>query len=271
MTEARDTDNPSDDETNNLSILPALAFGVGLGTVFAYLVFFGIWKRLPAGGPSAWAEFGDYYGGLVNPVAGVITVFLVFFTLKATRKEARKTRGEMQKQLKQLVDAQILTDLHRRIEGIYGIWKATLERRLDVQLIELMVGGNRVAHPMSLAWVFENVDYAELFQGDQWEIRQEDRDPFDDAMIGAAAVVREIDVSLQAYDSLSPGFHLTDFYRLRMLKAASMLCDLKLVAPVLRDRFDAAGARLKALTIPPTERESQVVADASPAPADATR
>lgn len=222
MTEVEATDNPPEDETNKLAFLPVLAMGVGLAVVLAYFIYFGVWKRLSPGGPGTWAEFGDYFGGLVNPVAGIVTVFLVFFTLKATRKEARDTRAEMQQQRRFFVTQQRLTDLHRSLEGVMAEWRLLIERRKFEGYIDPRNSSTHV-----------DVIWRELFEEDNvsanaeaWRKnvgnghgRSDISDEFDDAV----QLLQELETYCRAYDEVVGNNDLTDFYRRRVSKAAKLL------------------------------------------------
>lgn len=42
-----------------------------------------------------WGQFGDYFGGVINPVVGLITVFLVVMSISIQRKELRASIEEM--------------------------------------------------------------------------------------------------------------------------------------------------------------------------------
>lgn len=250
MNETAVQNQPADNETNKLAFLPVLAFGVGLGVVLAYVIYFGVWKKLPAGGPDAWANFGDYFGGLVNPVAGVVTVFLVFFTLKATRKEARDTRTEMKAQLKFLADQQSLADLHRRLDGLYKLWLDHTSDRRHTGFI----GGTAeipVQSPNneSLASIFGNEDYrlSAVAYRDLWEPGDAPWTRIQTNFGEAAELLSEMDVVLQMYDKIAKNPDLTDFYRLRLWRAAAMLSAWKLVNDEIRHHFVAASERLVAM------------------------
>lgn len=42
-----------------------------------------------------WGQFGDFVGGVLNPVIGLLTVYLVLVSVRLQRKELRETRAEM--------------------------------------------------------------------------------------------------------------------------------------------------------------------------------
>lgn len=105
-----------------------------LGAIVAYAIKFGLVQALPFGGPGEWGEFGDYVGGLVNPVIGLATVILVVRTLKVTRTEAADTRRELSKQtghlesqVKHFERREMLDEMRKRLDGALSDWNLALE------------------------------------------------------------------------------------------------------------------------------------------------
>lgn len=45
--------------------------------------------------PSNWGAFGDYFGGLVNPIVGLTTVILIIYSIGVQRRELRASIEEM--------------------------------------------------------------------------------------------------------------------------------------------------------------------------------
>ena len=93
----------------------------------AYAINFGIMRDAAPGGPEAWGQFGDYLGGLINPIVGIATVFLVVRTLRVTREESNQTRTEMQRQLNHFQKQQELEDLPKRLDGVLAAWNAAMD------------------------------------------------------------------------------------------------------------------------------------------------
>lgn len=66
----------------------------------AYFVWFIFVKKLPTGGPETWGQFGDYIGGLLNPIVGLVTITLLVSNLRDQRKvigiqaDATRLQGE---------------------------------------------------------------------------------------------------------------------------------------------------------------------------------
>ncbi len=79
------------------------ALGIaGAGVVFAVALYFYAFGSLGFGNQEAFALFGDFIGGLLNPILGFATILILLRSLwlqneemKATRKELEYTRNEM--------------------------------------------------------------------------------------------------------------------------------------------------------------------------------
>jgi hypothetical protein len=69
----------------------ALAFALAVAALYA-LFFRG---RPLSEDPEQWGQFGDFLGGVINPVVGLITVFLVILSISIQRKELAATVDEM--------------------------------------------------------------------------------------------------------------------------------------------------------------------------------
>lgn len=79
----------ADDESPNLGLLIAIPIVVGAMLVIAYIARF---SGHPAGDPDSWGQFGDFVGGLLNPVVGSITIFLLVRTLVEQKQELQHQR-----------------------------------------------------------------------------------------------------------------------------------------------------------------------------------
>jgi hypothetical protein len=205
--------------------------------------------HLPFGGPDAWAEFGDYFGGVVSPFVGIAAAWLVYLTVHVTMKESEVTREKMQGQIDLLVDQQRLTDLHRRLEGLYEVWN----RHIHTNRFTGFVGGTdevliQSPHDESFASIFSNEDYRKASVSFA-ALPGPDITPKDlkRQFAEAAEFLTEMDVALEMYAQLARNPDLTDFYRLRMWKAAVMLKAWSLIDASIRDRFIAAHDRLEAV------------------------
>lgn len=229
-------DVPTEDPTNRLALLPALAYGAGIAALLAYVVFFSVYKRMPLGGPESWAQFGDYFGGVVNSVAGIVAVFLVYFTLKVTRREASDTREKMQQQLNVLADQQRLTDLHRRLEGVMEEWGLLIERRLFVGKVDDRPSGDWLSKKWRLLFDDPSVYHAARASRRNvaaGTVRSDWQEEFKDAI----QMLAEIQIYCSSYDEIARNRDLTDFYRRRLSSAVRLLFTLGLVTNELEQKL----------------------------------
>lgn len=119
--QASSVTSPSEPKIEPIGPLPTgypwIILGVAMLLAVAYVARF---HGNPAGDPDSWGQFGDFLGGLLNPLVGIITVLLILETLRITRKEAQDNRielarqhAEMEKQTKELVAQRANSDAQR--------------------------------------------------------------------------------------------------------------------------------------------------------------
>lgn len=78
-----------------LLVIPA---GVALGAITTYVATF---HHLPATeNPGAWGTFGDYFGGLLNPLISALTLFVAISVWQLQKQELAETRKAMEEQAK---------------------------------------------------------------------------------------------------------------------------------------------------------------------------
>ncbi|WP_026431329.1 hypothetical protein [Paracidovorax oryzae] len=67
--------------------------GAALIAVVAYAVWFGWWKALPlADAAGSWGEFGDFLGGLLNPLVAFAAFYWLTRSVQLQKKELEDTR-----------------------------------------------------------------------------------------------------------------------------------------------------------------------------------
>lgn len=104
----------ADDENNNHDHWPFRA-GIGLFVLIVGFYSINIEGSLSSD-TTDWGTFGDYVGGIANPVIALIVLYYVYRTflsqrqqLKEAREEFRKSREEQEKQTKiQKIETKIL-------------------------------------------------------------------------------------------------------------------------------------------------------------------
>lgn len=190
----------------------------------AYLVYFGVYLQLPLGLAAEWGQFGDFLGGVVNPVVGVATVILVARTLQTTRQEARDTRIEMAEQTTNLkrelevTEAQYrLAVIVKRLDGVLDDWRS--EMRLPVGSLPMLKSEdprNYIQHRASLNTseflrrVDVERDFKNISEGENlsyvWSRR----------FTNCLDLLNEMDQYTREYEASGGEKGVTDFYRRRV-------------------------------------------------------
>lgn len=94
MKDGSNSGSYSDEEfADKLVKVGAAAIIFAMFVVVVYLFWFN--KHKLSTDPADWGAFGDYIGGLVNPVVGLATVILVIFSISIQRRELRASLQEM--------------------------------------------------------------------------------------------------------------------------------------------------------------------------------
>lgn len=93
--EQPESDNPkSEDELfKNARNVAALVVVGAIGVLIAYLLNLALDRRL--GSSAQWGEFGDFIGGVVNPLVGLGTVLLIVFSIALQRRELKASVVEL--------------------------------------------------------------------------------------------------------------------------------------------------------------------------------
>lgn len=228
MRERRVFDRVGEALENDLKIaMPAvLAAGVAL---MAYVAVF---ADRAIGGPSDWASFGDYFGGLLNPIIGIVTVLLVVRTLKATREEAELTREQLRQQIEHSRLELLLGEMHKRLEGVYAEWlRAGEDGASDVVRLSQKAGPTSIPGPHKVGTILNDSSF------------QEGARPLADSGWGDhyveawtrgygryANLLREISEYCEQYERKVGNAILADFYRKRVFMAATTLNAMKVLA-----------------------------------------
>jgi uncharacterized membrane protein len=73
--------------------------------------------------PAVWGQFGDYFGGLINPVVGIVTVYLVLLSIAIQRKELQSSLHEL-KQSNEALATQNAAIALQSFEQTFFAWLA---------------------------------------------------------------------------------------------------------------------------------------------------
>lgn len=108
-----------DDQNNKKYDALDVVFGVAcLLVVIVFLTYIvNFWNRPIATDASSWGAFGDYIGGVINPILGFFSFMALLITLDLQRKQLNKTEEQLElnreelkltrEELKKTADAQI--------------------------------------------------------------------------------------------------------------------------------------------------------------------
>jgi hypothetical protein len=69
--------------------------------VLAFVLCLAYWfafKALPFGGPDSWGQFGDYLGGILNPIVGLCTLLVALTVWQSQQKELEATLEMLEQQ-----------------------------------------------------------------------------------------------------------------------------------------------------------------------------
>ena len=102
---------------------------------------------------AVWGQFGDFLGGVVNPMVGLVTIVLLLATLRSQQEALGQTKL-----------SNLKSDLFRSAEQVFQEMKEAEQRLIkltrsgqDAAILESELGRPQVAHWMGLAW--ELADY----------------------------------------------------------------------------------------------------------------
>lgn len=228
-----------DSASNKEAKLGSIAAAWALGVALCYVGFFWVEQQRPFGGPESWGAFGDYFGGLVNPLVGIVTVLLVVRTLQTTRMEAADTREQLRAQLDHMVlereDAKrshVLAELRHRLEGALSEWN---------RLMSLPVTGVSLWRPMQLSlehvttWGtigdhLSNSDFAfRVAETIASPGRNGAKANWLETFHPAEQLASEIASYASEYEEAAGDNFVADFYRKRLQKAAEILHRMELL------------------------------------------
>ncbi|WAI82292.1 MULTISPECIES: putative phage abortive infection protein [Achromobacter] len=108
---------------SNLFLFWVLPGVLALACLAAYAIVF---RGNPAGEPESWGQFGDFFGGMINPVVGMITIILLVKTFRAQQEELRSQLAQAQESgdaLKKQAEATALQSFEQTLFTWFGNYK----------------------------------------------------------------------------------------------------------------------------------------------------
>lgn len=209
-----------EDQMDRVWKLASTVFVAAVVAVFAYGFTF---RNLSIGDPAAWGQFGDYFGGVINPIVGMITVVLVIITLSTTRREAAEQRKQFQLQLDDFKRQQVLAGHQKRLEGVLADWNALMQtsitfNRGDRAGLLGRINARKLGEAFSDPTLYQ---YARTM-----DVGPEDAEVETayDALIPITVLISEVAEYTEAYAAVSSADDvIANFYRRRVYIAAYIL------------------------------------------------
>lgn len=93
--------DPDGQQLKIIYVAAIVVVGISICLLFLYFKQFGSLGLSSDNGH--WGTFGDYFGGVVNPIVGMLTVFLVLHSIRIQRKELRASLEELAKSNEALI------------------------------------------------------------------------------------------------------------------------------------------------------------------------
>lgn len=203
--------------------IAALAAAVAIACIASYVLAF---HSRSIGDPSSWGTFGDYVGGLLNPVIGLVTALLLVRSLRASRASNSTALEQLN-----LARQQHEIDLHtRRLDMAIAAWERAMEivyagdLGLDLDAEERTGKGTVVVNePLgSILTKMGNINLvANLKAAGRYKLV---RVAWIDAFNYPANIIREIGEYCEQLDLLDSTKKLSLPYRRRVSVAAKLLC-----------------------------------------------
>ncbi len=85
------SDKATENNGGNIWWAFAVPAGIAAYSIHRYIENFG---SKPSKSQEIWGQFGDFVGGIVNPVVGLVTIVLLILTLQSQRRELQEQRRQ---------------------------------------------------------------------------------------------------------------------------------------------------------------------------------
>jgi hypothetical protein len=169
-----------------------------------------------------------------------VTVILVVQTLRVTRAEAEKTREQLNEQLDLLRRQQVLEEMHKRLDGCLAAWQEMMNRPAAGLARAEGDALRESAEGRTLQSVLNDPDfYPEVVTIMADNRRNAARANWIFPCFDATRLLRELSKYCREYDATAGNHLLTDFYRLRVYRAARVLCAMDFLSQATLESLSA--------------------------------
>mgnify|MGYP000980940808 CR=1 FL=1 len=175
-----------------------------LGAVTTYAIVF---RSLPATeNPAAWGTFGDFVGGLMNPLVSVLTLFVAISVWRLQKAELELTRSEMAQTKEAMEDQAKTAEQQRREQRFFDLLNLYHET-LKTFVIEGSAGKAALNSWQKLSSSAHDCEDF-LHRGwDEFDFHYNARDPHSNRLIRASQKKTYTESQIaQAWSNLSPQF-----------------------------------------------------------------
>lgn len=121
--------------------LAIITGGITFFLFLIYHIYFYQIHNLPAGGPESWGDFGDFIGGLMNPVVGIFTIILLVRTLNKQQENAKEAANALTAQNKALQIQNFEQTLFKWLESYKNSLNEIATTKTDENNNELTITG----------------------------------------------------------------------------------------------------------------------------------
>lgn len=218
-----------------------IAFALGSAAIAAAAFALRFLANEP-GQPTDWADFGDYLGGLANPIFGLATVVLLVRTLTQSReasadnaKALTEQIAEMKRQRDSALRESKLADHRRRIDRALDIWEAYLET--PVTDLERCPDQKFAEGLDKNTYTMREVLYGDWYRKEaswiMWQGQPERKDPwprFWPKFGLAARYMTQMATYIDEYAAVAEDEVLVNFYRLHLKPAAQTLVSMRVIS-----------------------------------------
>ena len=219
--------------------------GAMLVAIFYYIDTF---CTVRSANEAIWGSFGDYFGGIMNPFIGLVTVLLVLRTLEVSKEEAETTRLEMkiqndllQAELEEARGSARLQEIERCMSAIIDELRASLGGEIDegfpigmddsespVYATTPRTKASVVGHRWAVSRI-DNAMLADQNKSGNASFRQVLRRTWEVKFSREISLVSELSVYCSLYERRSITHYALNYYKNRASDIANCLFSLELI------------------------------------------
>jgi hypothetical protein len=125
-----------------------VAVAVIIASLGAYVAYFWVYLRAPLGSTEAWGQFGDYVGGLLNPLIALLAFYWLTRSIELQAEEMRETRIALQTSASAQTQQQKLAEHTAVINALTGLL-ACYNTDIGSLRSEILALKSELAHPQN--------------------------------------------------------------------------------------------------------------------------